>query len=499
MRGVLLFLLWVSPLLAGTLKLNEEEKQWLATVRLIMTRDEEKAFKKLPTHEQRQTFMEWFWARRDPDLSEPGNPFKEEYFARIDYVVAQFKEFPTAAPKTDRGYVYMLLGPPTRVEPRADYMIVGFNYRNPYPHFPPELWIYENLPFKTGKRTARVQMIAVNSFGDYTAITDSQVEHLLRTIKYDFIIHPDLEAAPSEQGLAMDLQGAEVRSAPASREASAEAPALSGAEPAGPQLVPLVAPLGMEQPGFDQVRWAPEAGDAIGLALGMAFFDLGSGKLQTVLRYGAEEGQQGTEAKMVRFALFSQDRLVHQADQRLPASRDEKRRATWSFDCAASLPPGSYAAKVQVEEASGAISYREWTFELPAMGEALPFMSPIALLDPNVPQTGAHINLMGRAFAPLLKKQVKMGDFLYPAVEVIRLPNPKDPSELAIILLRGGKEISRWAPYPEEISHLAPGHFAILPRLRTRGLEAGAYDLRMELELPDGTILLREDSFELRN
>jgi GWxTD domain-containing protein len=496
MRVVILFLLWASPLMAGTLKLNEEEKNWLASVRLIMTRDEDKAFKKLPTHEQRQTFMEWFWARRDPDLSEPGNPFKDEYFARIDYVVAHFKEFPTAAPKTDRGYVYMLLGPPTRVEPRADYMIVGFNYRNPYPHFPPELWVYESLPFKTGKRTARVQMIAVNSFGDYTAITDSQVEHLLRTIKYDFIIHPDLEAAPATPGLAIDLQ--ENNQEP-SATTLPELASQDEAEPL-PTLVPLAAPAGAERPAMDEVRWAPDAGDSVGLLLARAFLDLGAGKLQTVLRYGVAESQQASGPRVVRFALFSEDRIVHLVDQRLPGTATEEQRSpAWSFDWAASLEPGEYVAKLQLEDSAGAISYRDWTFELPAIAEGIPAMSPLSLLDPHVPQAGARINLKGRAFAPLLKKQVKKGDFLYPAVELFRLPVEQDPSKLAIILSQGGREISRWAPYPEEISAIGPGHFVILPSLRTRGLDTGTYDLRMELELIGGTILLREDTFELTN
>ena len=189
------------PLIAGNLPMTDDEKAWLKSVELIITPDERKAFKKeCNTHLERKAFVDLFWAKRDENLDDDRNAFKEEYEARMDYVVTHYREFVGRPPRTDRGYVYMLLGKPDAVEYRTDPMLVGFNYRNPFPHFPAELWIYNDLDFGNGRRRALVQMVPKNSFGDYVALVDAQMDRLLRRIKYEFIVHPDLRSEERRVG-----------------------------------------------------------------------------------------------------------------------------------------------------------------------------------------------------------------------------------------------------------------------------------------------------------
>jgi GWxTD domain-containing protein len=91
-------------------------EKWLEVdVVYIITSDEESVFKNLATDEEREQFIEQFWHRRDPDLTTPGNEYKEEHYRRIAYVNERFK---SGVPgwRTDRGRVYIIHGPPVEIE-----------------------------------------------------------------------------------------------------------------------------------------------------------------------------------------------------------------------------------------------------------------------------------------------------------------------------------------------------------------------------------------------
>ena len=54
-------------------------KKWLSEeVPYIITNEERAAFKKLTTDDERESFIENFWERRNPNPSSPENEFKEE-------------------------------------------------------------------------------------------------------------------------------------------------------------------------------------------------------------------------------------------------------------------------------------------------------------------------------------------------------------------------------------------------------------------------------------
>src|SRR6476620_2837031 len=61
-------------------------EKWLKEdVVYIITADERAVFEKLTTEEERDQFIEQFWARRDPTPGTSANEFREEHYRRIAY------------------------------------------------------------------------------------------------------------------------------------------------------------------------------------------------------------------------------------------------------------------------------------------------------------------------------------------------------------------------------------------------------------------------------
>lgn len=113
--------------------LTKEEKEFLSTVRYIISRQERKTFLALPSS-QRSQFIEDFWRKRDPSPETEVNEYRDEYYRRIEAAKHLFTEGGTSGWLQDRGRVYILLGPPEQREqyPRG-YTFYGF---------PIEIWHY---------------------------------------------------------------------------------------------------------------------------------------------------------------------------------------------------------------------------------------------------------------------------------------------------------------------------------------------------------------------
>ncbi len=97
-------------------ELDNSYRRWLdEDVVYIITDDERKAFLHLSTNEERESFIEEFWRRRNPDPESPENAFRDEHYRRIAYANARFT---SGLPgwKTDRGHIYIMWGPPDEVD-----------------------------------------------------------------------------------------------------------------------------------------------------------------------------------------------------------------------------------------------------------------------------------------------------------------------------------------------------------------------------------------------
>lgn len=102
-------------------------KKWLnEDVVYIITDEEKKAFKQLKTDDERQTFVENFWARRDPTPDTEENEYKEEHYRRIAYANDHYA---SGIPgwKTDRGMIYIKYGPPDEIDSHPS----GGSYERP--------------------------------------------------------------------------------------------------------------------------------------------------------------------------------------------------------------------------------------------------------------------------------------------------------------------------------------------------------------------------------
>jgi GWxTD domain-containing protein len=129
-------------------ELSKPYKKWLEEdVIWIITDEERAAFKQLSNDEERDSFIEAFWQRRDPTPDTEENEYKEEHYQRIAYAN---EHFAAGVPgwKTDRGRIYIMYGKPDEIEAHPS----GGTYERPMDEgggetstFPFEDWRYRYL------------------------------------------------------------------------------------------------------------------------------------------------------------------------------------------------------------------------------------------------------------------------------------------------------------------------------------------------------------------
>jgi GWxTD domain-containing protein len=123
-------------------------KKWVdEDVRWIITDQEMQAFKSLSNDEERDTFIENFWLRRNPNPDSPENEYRDEHYRRIAYAN---EHFAAGKPgwKTDRGHIYIAYGKPDSIDSHPS----GGNYERPMEEgggntstFPFETWHYRYI------------------------------------------------------------------------------------------------------------------------------------------------------------------------------------------------------------------------------------------------------------------------------------------------------------------------------------------------------------------
>jgi len=94
-------------------KLEGVYEEFYRYARYLFTKNERKIYKNLPDNKSRDEFIKYFWEIRDPNPYTKENEFKVEIQRRYEYVNRYLKEGPVPGWKTDRGRIYILLGPPT--------------------------------------------------------------------------------------------------------------------------------------------------------------------------------------------------------------------------------------------------------------------------------------------------------------------------------------------------------------------------------------------------
>jgi GWxTD domain-containing protein len=174
--------------------LSERYKKWVEEVKYILTEEEKNTFQKLTTDEERDSFIEQFWKRRDPDPRTIENEYKEEYYRRIAYANDHFA---SAIPgwKTDRGRTYIVCGPPDEIEShpaggtyrREVYEGGGLSESHPY-----QVWRYRRVPWMDGP--VEIEFVDKGSTGNYTMVMDPKEKDAMMNTPAQGMLGGDLLA-----------------------------------------------------------------------------------------------------------------------------------------------------------------------------------------------------------------------------------------------------------------------------------------------------------------
>lgn len=83
--------------------------------RYLLTSEERRQFSGLGGAAGRSEFVTAFWKSRDPSPETQDNEFREEFEKRVAFADSRFTQGETRGSMTDRGMVFVLLGPPTYI------------------------------------------------------------------------------------------------------------------------------------------------------------------------------------------------------------------------------------------------------------------------------------------------------------------------------------------------------------------------------------------------
>ena len=158
-------------------KVDDSWQKWLNEDVVYIISDEEKAaFEDLKTDEERQHFVEQFWARRDPTPDTPENEFKEEHYRRIDYANQHWRSN-LPGWKTDRGRIYIRYGPPDEIDSHPS----GGSYKRPESEgggsaitHPFEDWRYAHFE---GVDSLTMEFVDLSSSGEFRMTLDPKEKY----------------------------------------------------------------------------------------------------------------------------------------------------------------------------------------------------------------------------------------------------------------------------------------------------------------------------------
>jgi GWxTD domain-containing protein len=116
----LLLALWGTPCLSAIASPQQERAEWnrpvaewfQGPVRYALTDSETKTYRSLSQTLERAAFIARFWASRDPDPRTPRNEAEEIFWQRVFAADELFGATTLAGWRTDRGRIYIILGPP---------------------------------------------------------------------------------------------------------------------------------------------------------------------------------------------------------------------------------------------------------------------------------------------------------------------------------------------------------------------------------------------------
>jgi GWxTD domain-containing protein len=104
---------YVAPVQAAS---EESAADWAdGPIHYLLTADQKSEYSRLSGPASRSEFISVFWKARDPQPETPENEARLEFERRVAYADSHFSQDEIRGSLTDRGMVFVLLGPPTWV------------------------------------------------------------------------------------------------------------------------------------------------------------------------------------------------------------------------------------------------------------------------------------------------------------------------------------------------------------------------------------------------
>jgi len=118
---------------------DEPTPEWRwGPIRYILKIREEEKYRGLKTEAERSAFIDNFWHALDPTPHTPFNETRDEFWRRVNLAQALYHDSTAPGWKTDRGKIYILLGPPHGIDLAGGSEI--WTYRGlAIPNTPPEI------------------------------------------------------------------------------------------------------------------------------------------------------------------------------------------------------------------------------------------------------------------------------------------------------------------------------------------------------------------------
>jgi len=137
---------------------DQDYDQWLKLVHYIITPTEKKIFLSLSSKKDKDAFIKLFWKQRDPTPGTEENEYKNEIIKRFEYANKHFgRGTPKEGWQTDMGRVYIILGPPQRIE----------EFTNINGLYPIIEWDYYGLNIPGIPKNINLLFFRRNGFGEY--------------------------------------------------------------------------------------------------------------------------------------------------------------------------------------------------------------------------------------------------------------------------------------------------------------------------------------------
>ncbi|MGH9796545.1 MAG: GWxTD domain-containing protein [Candidatus Polarisedimenticolia bacterium] len=478
-----LVLLSIPPVAAQPEDYRKPDKDWVkGPVRWILSDAEEKEFKKLSTDEQRAAYVKSFWEARDPTPGTPLNEFEALFWHKVKEAE---KAFTTTDPGslTDRGRVYLLLGPPSDT---------GKDTRGRI------LWTYE--PGPTNGITEKIQL-------SFVAPTPFTIQLLDRKLLETYV-----RAHPATRGI-----GWKIPQAPEEVLVPAAGAGEEAAEPETPETIRQVAAL-------EAVLAKGSGPTAVPFQAAWDFYATADGTTLTVLTLEAprEAGHGSGDEALRPFARLVPDASGDQpvnvvGDQPFVPAADAP-AGSFIYQARRNLKPGSYRVALIVEDrviqgASGALvqtlrvpDFRERSFTLSSVALLGAFRQAAADLGPDdAPRAGPYVlgsfRIVPRA-VPVLQRTDTLALY-YQVYNPTPDPGTSRPN-LEVTYSFFIRDAGTWKPYRKPIVKNQRGQVELYAidlkdlLLPNQPLPA---DFRMEarlLDIPGGKDVKRELLFSVR-